>query len=482
MSAYSANHAYTTFRSSTTFKCPRRPFPAAPLQRRHQRVSSALAVSETARSEQLIQWLQDHGAPQQGVSITEVVQEGNTLDVSVAARDLQAGELALRIPDHLVITLDRVFEDDTLAELLTTDKLSELACLTLYLMYEKKNGRQSVWYEFIKELDRIQARGQMGAKSPLLWDEGQVDEYLAGSPLVAEIKERLKGIEKEYAELDTVWFMAGSLFNGYPYDIPTEAFSMNLFRQAFAAVQASVVHLQGVPLSKRFALVPLGPPLLSYSSTAKAMLTYNREAKEVQLAVDRSYKKGEPIKAWCGPQPNRRLLLNYGIVTDDNPHDKMALTVTLPHADPLFQAKRTVLQQHNLSTQQTFQLQRDKGLPEQLLPYLRLAHCTDADSLRKATLETCCSAPISPENERTVLHQLASHLQERLDRYRTSCEEDEAIISSSTAGPRQKVAARLLRIEKAILRGALEEALRLADDRDEAVRGDARTVHVRLSS
>ena len=39
--------------------------------------------------------------------------------------------------------------------------------------------------------------------------------------------------------------------------------------QGFAAVQASVVHLQGVPLSKRFALVPLGPPLLSYSSTAK---------------------------------------------------------------------------------------------------------------------------------------------------------------------------------------------------------------------
>lgn len=38
----------------------------------------------------------------------------------------------------------------TLAELLTTNKLSELACLTLYLMYEKKNGKQSVWYEFIK--------------------------------------------------------------------------------------------------------------------------------------------------------------------------------------------------------------------------------------------------------------------------------------------------------------------------------------------
>jgi hypothetical protein len=44
----------------------------------------------------------------------------------------------------------------------------------------------------LQELDRIQARGQMGAKSPLLWDDGQVEEYLAGSPLVGEIRERLK--------------------------------------------------------------------------------------------------------------------------------------------------------------------------------------------------------------------------------------------------------------------------------------------------
>ena len=125
----------------------------------------------------------------------------------------------------------------------------------------------------------------------------------------------MQGIEKEYAELDTVWFMAGSLFKSYPYDIPTEAFSLDIFTQvrcasitpralsssapacvhahyspngtwfttlaaaralqAFAAVQASVVHLQGVSLAKRFALVPLGPPLLSYASTAKARSTRN---------------------------------------------------------------------------------------------------------------------------------------------------------------------------------------------------------------
>ena len=40
-----------------------------------------------------------------------------------------------------------------------------------------------------------------------------------------------QGIEREYRELDTVWFMAGSLFKNYPYDIPTEAFPLKLFMQ-----------------------------------------------------------------------------------------------------------------------------------------------------------------------------------------------------------------------------------------------------------
>ena len=44
----------------------------------------------------------------------------------------------------------------------------------------------------MQELDRVQGRGLQGAKSPLLWEDEQVQEYLAGSPLIGEIKERLK--------------------------------------------------------------------------------------------------------------------------------------------------------------------------------------------------------------------------------------------------------------------------------------------------
>ena len=52
----------------------------------------------------------------------------------------------------------------------------------------------------------------------------------------------------------------------------------------------------------------------------QAMLKYDAKAREVQMVVDRAYAPGDPVYAWCGPQPNRRLLLNYSIVDDDNPY------------------------------------------------------------------------------------------------------------------------------------------------------------------
>lgn len=39
------------------------------------------------------------------------------------------------------------------------------------------------------------------------------DSPTQGSPVVGAVRQRLAGIEKEYQELDGVWFMAGSLFN-----------------------------------------------------------------------------------------------------------------------------------------------------------------------------------------------------------------------------------------------------------------------------
>lgn len=98
----------------------------------------------------------------------------------------------------------------------------------------------------------------------------------------------------------------------------------------------------------------------AWALESQALLQYDPESREVRLAVDRAYRKGEAIYAWCGPQPNRRLFLNYGIVDESSPYDNLAVTATLPSADPLFQAKRHVLQLLGLSTQQSFSLLRNQ--------------------------------------------------------------------------------------------------------------------------
>lgn len=48
-------------------------------------------------------------------------------------------------------------------------------------MYEKKQGKKSVWYPFIRELDRQRGRGQLAVESPLLWSDQEL-AYLTGSP------------------------------------------------------------------------------------------------------------------------------------------------------------------------------------------------------------------------------------------------------------------------------------------------------------
>jgi len=49
-------------------------------------------------------------------------------------------------------------------------------------MYEKKQGKKSFWYPYIRELDRQRGRGQLAVESPLLWSESEL-AYLEGSPL-----------------------------------------------------------------------------------------------------------------------------------------------------------------------------------------------------------------------------------------------------------------------------------------------------------
>lgn len=66
-----------------------------------------------------------------------------------------------------------------------------------------------------------------------------------------------------------------------------------------------------------------------------------------------------------------------------------------------------------LSTKHTFQLQRGKGLPAQLIPYMRLCYCTDESKLADINLNE--AGDLTAEDA-PVLQQLTAYLQQRLAR------------------------------------------------------------------
>jgi hypothetical protein len=183
--------------------------------------TSADDSTTTPPGQALMDWLALNDAPQPNLELcpfpdaaafsgaTAAEPATTAADVAVARVALQPGDLALSVPERLVLTLGRVVGSDELADKLTSGKLSELSVLSLVLAYEKKSGRKSRWRPLIRALDRQRARSAAagGAESPLLWNEGEAARLLQGSPVVGQVEARLQGIRDEYEQLDTIWFM-----------------------------------------------------------------------------------------------------------------------------------------------------------------------------------------------------------------------------------------------------------------------------------
>ncbi|KAL9264662.1 hypothetical protein AKJ16_DCAP23311 [Drosera capensis] len=99
------------------------------------------------------------------------------------------GDTAFSVPNSLVVTLERVLGNETIgfvmhivipytSEVHPKPRISptkrsywqQINCQNwLAWLYEKKQGKKSFWYPYIKELDHQRGRGQLAVESPLLW-------------------------------------------------------------------------------------------------------------------------------------------------------------------------------------------------------------------------------------------------------------------------------------------------------------------------
>eukprot|EP00951_Prasinocladus_malaysianus_P021323 scaffold175978_cov43-Prasinocladus_malaysianus.AAC.1 len=101
----------------------------------------------------------------------------------------------------------------------------------------------------------------------------------------------------------------------------------------------------------------------------------------------------------------------------------MQITANIKQTDALYSTKRTILQKLDIAPRVTFDLTLKVPLSDKVLPFLRLANVNNAELLKSLTPEQL-KQPISEVNEAASLAMLRSHLQTKLDGYRTTIDED----------------------------------------------------------
>ncbi|KAJ0111887.1 hypothetical protein Patl1_02965 [Pistacia atlantica] len=205
----------------------------------------------------------------------------------------------------------------------------------------------------------------------------------------------------------------------------------------------------------------------------------------VQLVVDRPYKAGESIVvwydicfighnseaaqlvlSWCGPQPNSKLLINYGFVDEDNSYDRLVVEAALNTEDPQYQDKRMVAQRNGKLSVQVFHVYagREKEAVADMLPYLRLGYVSDTSEMQSVISSLGPVCAVSSCMERAVLDQLADYFTRRLAGYPTTLSEDESLLADSNLKPKKRVATQLVRLEKKMLHACLQATADLINE------------------
>eukprot|EP00198_Chlamydomonas_reinhardtii_P007563 XP_001696900.1 rubisco small subunit N-methyltransferase [Chlamydomonas reinhardtii] len=305
----------------------------------------------------------------------------------VAARDVRDKETVMVIPENLAVTRVDAESHPVVGPLAA--EASELTALTLWLLAERAAGAGSNYAGLLATLPE-------STLSPLLWSDAELEELMAGSPVLPEARSRKKALADTWAAL----------------------------APKLAADPARF------PAGRRAA------------GARKGVVVWDGAGSEMLLNDGR---------------PNGELLLATGTLQDNNSSDFLSWPAGLVPADRYYMMKSQVLESMGYSAAEEFPVYADR-MPIQLLAYLRLSRVADPALLAKCTFEA--DVELSQMNEYEILQILMGDCRERLASYTKSYEEDVKIAQQSDLSPKERLAVKLRLGEKRIINATMEAVRR----------------------
>ncbi|CCO66102.1 predicted protein [Bathycoccus prasinos] len=384
------------------------------------------------------------------------------------SKNVEGGDVILSIPQDNCVTAVDAKEHPIVAPLI--EEKPELVQLALWLCCEKAKAKGSEWWPYLKTLNG-------NPNSVLRFTEEEFKELLKGTSIDKEARQRRDSAKEEYEAL-----RAAIAEDPGKYPLDVYAF---LTESAFIdALDIVCARAQWLNSANCYAMVPLmdaipicgAPPPVSPEDPSFARFYEIRDIKTGLTAVRCGYADYDVdsasvvlcanTRASAGSKilqidhsvrNNSELYLSFGDVDDQHPGDYEYWPTELSENDPLYAAKKSVLEAQGFADKgQTFPVYKDR-MPREFLSYLRFARVTNSEELFAVSFTE--DKVVSPMNEYETLQLLMADCRDRMSAYDTN-EEDELLLQKrDDVSLKIRNASRLRRCEKELV-GEMMNAVR----------------------
>ena len=293
------------------------------------------------------------------------------------SKNVESGDVILSIPQESCVTAVDAKEHPIVSPLI--EEKPELVQLALWLCCERAKAKGSEWWPYLKTLNG-------NPNSVLRFTEKDFKELLKGTTIDKEARQRRDSAKEEYEALRAA-------IAEHPDKYPLDVYAFLTENAFIDALDIVCARAQWLNTANCYAMVPLmdaipicgAPPPVSPEDPSftqfyeirdiRTGLTtvrcgyadYDVESASVNLCANTRASAGSKIlQIDHSVRNNSELYLSFGDVDDQHPGDYEYWPAELSESDPLYTAKKSVLEAQGFSDKgQTFPVYKDR-MPREL--------------------------------------------------------------------------------------------------------------------
>ncbi|CAN2387572.1 SET domain containing 4 [Pristimantis euphronides] len=287
-------------------------------RRRKKKVLETCPVnrSHEGRYVRLRRWMKERGFQDKRLRTANFPDTGRGL---MSARLLQPGELIISLPESCLLTTSTVLTS-YLGEYIHRwrPSVSPLLALCTFLVLEKYVGDRSPWKPYLDVLPS-------DYDCPVYW-EAETVNYLP-DPVKQKAVEQRSAVHEFYTSALPFFKSLDPLFPEILPDILT----YEAVRWAWCTVNTRTVYMKHARrdcFSGEQDVYALAPylDLLNHHAGVQVEAAFNEKNRCYEIRTLLPYRKYEQVFICYGHHDNQRLLLEYGFIAANNPHQSVYVT------------------------------------------------------------------------------------------------------------------------------------------------------------